>query len=74
MTAVTAKVQLSQKNQFVANTALVFTPDYADPANKAWAEATPALSFTMTVIPSVGDLFTPGGKYTVTFEPTVAAA
>lgn len=63
---VTAKVAL-QNN---LNNTLTFVPDYADGRNEEWASATPALSLTMTVKPEVAELFTVGGYYTLTFEPS----
>lgn len=72
MTAVTAKVSLSQMNRSAdGQVGLVFVPDYADGRNKEWAMYTPAASFQMTVKAEVADHFTLGGAYTVTFEPSV---
>lgn len=72
MSAVTAKVRLSQMNQSAdGQTGLTFVPDYADGRNKEWALYTPAASFQMTVKASVAEHFTLGGAYTVTFEPSV---
>jgi hypothetical protein len=70
MTAVTAKVLVSQKSESEYGTNLSFYADYADGRNKAWAVATPNLSMTMTVLPAVGDLFEQGAHYTLTFTPT----
>lgn len=70
MTAVTAKVALSQMNRSAdGQVGLTFVPDYADGRNKEWAMYTPAASFQMTVKASVAEHFTLGAAYTVTFEP-----
>lgn len=74
MTPVTAKVQLAQKNAYIGGVTLKFMADYADGRNKEWAESTPSLSYEMQVKPSVAELFQVGGKYTVTFEPTIEPA
>lgn len=44
-----------------------FGPNYTDPANKAWAEATPYLDFRMTTAGDAADLFQQGETYTVQF-------
>jgi hypothetical protein len=70
-TAITAKVECQGHTpSFGESTNLVFTPDYADGRNAAWAAATPSLQFQMNVMNSVAALFELGGKYTVTFEPS----
>lgn len=71
MTAVTAKVECTSRSVgYNDSVSLSFSPDYHDGRNKEWAEATPSLSFQMTVKASVAEHFQQGGKYTVTFEPT----
>lgn len=68
--AITAKVSCGNKMTFTPDgsgqATFQFYPDYSDGANKAWASATPTLSFSITV--ADGTLFTVGDKYTVTFE------
>lgn len=71
MATVTAKVQLAQKNAYIGGVTLTFMADYVDGRNKEWAESTPSLTYEMQVKASVAELFQIGGKYTVTFEPTV---
>lgn len=46
---------------------VVLGPDYGDPANKAWAEATPYLEFKLTTAGDAADLFEQGATYTVQF-------
>lgn len=74
MSAVTAKVFLSGKTPSGdGQTALSFTADYADGANKEWAKYTPALSLSMTVLDEVAEHFGEhGAKFTLTFEPNEA--
>lgn len=69
MSEITAKVTCSWKAPGESSTQVYFAPDYADGRNAEWASATPSLSLQMTVKPEVGDLFTTGGKYTLTFTP-----
>lgn len=47
---------------------LMFTPDYRDDRNKAWAAASPNLSVTMTVNGDVADQFETGWNYELTFQ------
>lgn len=46
---------------------VAFGPDYGDPANKAWAAATPHLEIRMTTVGDATDLFELGAAYTVQF-------
>lgn len=70
---ITAKAKLGSKYEtsngdFVLN----FYPDYygdKKEVNKAWATASPSLSFMLTVIPPVAEKFEQGASYTVTFTP-----
>lgn len=72
MTAVTAKVECTgHAVGYADSVSLAFSPDYADGRNADWAEATPHLSLSMTVKASVAKHFERGGKYTLTFEPSV---
>lgn len=64
---ITAKVTCSWKAAGESSTQLYFAPDYTDGRNAEWASATPTLSLQMTVKPEVGELFTTGGRYTLTF-------
>lgn len=67
--AVTAKVLCQTKTLSTGDyTTLVFIPDYQDPANKEWATSTPNLSLNMTVKKAIGDMFSPGQKFTLTFD------
>lgn len=50
---------------------LEFVADYDDGRNKEWAIYTPALNLSMTVRGEVAERFEAGGKYTLTFSPTV---
>jgi hypothetical protein len=70
--AITAKVICAWKAPGESSTQLGFGADYADGRNAEWAAATPTLSLNMTVKPEVADLFTTGGRYTLTFEPEAA--
>ncbi len=66
---ITAKVKCTNKEPAWNDGAtLSFQPDYADGRNKAWAEATPALSLTMTVKGEVAERFEVGDAFTLTFE------
>jgi len=68
---ITAKVKCSNKEPAWGDqTTLTFQPDYQDGRNAAWAEATPALSLTMTVKGAVADKFEQGKPYTLTFTET----
>jgi hypothetical protein len=49
---------------------LQFVPDYEDDRNKEWAKYTPGLSFSMTVLPEIGEKFEVGEKITFYAEPT----
>lgn len=70
MTAVTAKVECTGRSVgYNDSVSLSFMPDYHDGRNAEWAEATPSLSFQMTVKASVAEHFQLNGKYIVTFEP-----
>lgn len=69
---ITAKVKLTKKTSHDdsnkgAAVLLSFDPDYQDGRNKAWAEATPHLSLTMTVQGAVAARFTEGAAYTLQF-------
>lgn len=69
---ITAKVKLNKKTSHDdsnkgAPVLLSFDPDYQDGRNKAWAEATPHLSLTMTVQGKVAAHFTEGAAYTLQF-------
>jgi hypothetical protein len=70
---VTAKIKLAQKLSGVLNDVLTFTVDYADGRNKEWADATPAMTFNMTVKKEVGALFTPGQAFTLQLVEEVPA-
>lgn len=52
----------------LGQTTLFFQADYNDERNKAWAMYTPALAVQMTVLDSVAEQFTQGGRYVLTFE------
>lgn len=67
--AVTAKIVCNLKQTYGDQTTIAFAPDYADGANKQWAQYTPSLDLRMTVKGSVAEQFEPGYKYTLTFEP-----
>jgi hypothetical protein len=72
MTQITAKAQINSLSEGYAGAVnLAFGPDYQDGRNAEWAAATPSLSISMTVQPSVGDLFKLADKWTVIFIPTV---
>ena len=68
---ITAKVrcdQVEKSGEGDARQALVrMVPNYTDPANKAWAAATPYLDFRLTTVGDAADLFEPGANYTVQF-------
>jgi hypothetical protein len=70
---ITAKVKLMTRDQHVAGgqVSLTFVADYQDDRNKAWAEATPALSVSMTVKADVAEEFQQGDAFTLTFEKAV---
>lgn len=68
MRTVSAKLKLQAKQDQGNQAGLTFSPDYEDGRNKEWAEATPALSLSMTVKKSVGDLFKAGQTYTMYLE------
>lgn len=72
---ITAKVVLTRKDPFdpdvpESQVVLQFQPDYADGRNKEWANATPALSLTMTVKAEAAGHFDEGQPYTLQFVPT----
>jgi len=52
------------------NVQLQFVPDYEDGRNKEWASATPALTFSMTVIKDIAEMFEVGEKITFYAEAT----
>lgn len=54
------------------NTQLQFVPDYEDGRNKEWADATPALAFSMTVKKEIAEMFIVGEKITFYAEATQA--
>jgi hypothetical protein len=64
---ITARVFLATKVENGDTVALTFAPDYQDPANKAWANATPALNLSMTVRQDVAEKFTAGKPYELQF-------
>ena len=70
--AVTAKVLCTSKNHLGetddSGASLSFGADYADDRNKAWAEATPSISLSMTVNAQAATHFAAGKAYTLTFE------
>lgn len=73
MSKVTAKVYCSQKTLTSYNphgAMFKFAVNYSDGKNKAWAESTPSLDFTMTV--KTSDMFEVGKEYTVTFDDDVS--
>jgi hypothetical protein len=71
---VTAKIRLQAKNVTgdeidpKRTATLNFAADYMDGRNKQWSAATPALSLAMTVKGDVGDNFSVGDAFTLTFE------
>jgi hypothetical protein len=65
---VSAKLKLQAKQDQGNQVGLTFSPDYEDGRNKEWAEATPALSLSMTVKADVGRLFEAGQSYTMYLE------
>jgi hypothetical protein len=65
---VSAKVKLQAVQDNGVNVGLTFTPDYEEGRNAEWADATPALSLTMTVKAEVGALFEAGKCYTMYLE------
>ena len=67
---ITAKVKCVRKEAFGSGTTLEFQPDYVDGRNKEWAEATPALSLTMTVQSAVAEHYEVGQAWTLQFVPT----
>lgn len=71
---ITAKVKCTRKQPHSENAGspvvLEFQPDYAQGRNAEWAEATPALSLTMTVKADVAKRFEYGQPYTLQFVPT----
>lgn len=70
MTAITAKVSLSQMNYSAdGQVSLTFVADYDDGRNKEWSKYTPSATFQMAVKSSVAEQFPLGTAYTVTFEP-----
>lgn len=70
MTRITAKVKCTSKQDIVDQVALRFEADYADGRNAEWARFTPSLTVSMNVKGDVAEQFEPGGKYTLTFEPS----
>jgi hypothetical protein len=70
--ATTAKVRLDSKTLAGtgkdAQCGLVFHADYADGRNAEWSLYTPVAEFKMTVKAALGERFTLGGSYLVTFE------
>jgi len=67
---VTAKVTVSGKTSVSdGQTVVYFMPDYNDERNKEWAKYTPAMSFNMTVLDSVAELFVSGQPLLMTLEP-----
>ena len=52
------------------NVQLQFVPDYEDGRNKEWASATPVLTFSMTVIKDIAEMFEVGEKITFYAEVT----
>lgn len=69
---ITAKLKLNSKAEHnEGNVGLVFGADYRDDEgnliNQEWAYATPSCSVTMMVNAGVGELFTQGSTYTITF-------
>lgn len=64
---VTAKATLVEKKETLSGVYLMFGANYDNGKNQEWAHATPSLNFTMTVKKSVGDMFTVGKHYTVSF-------
>jgi hypothetical protein len=65
---VSAKLRLQAMQDNGNTVGLTFTPDYQDDRNKEWAEATPALSLTMSVKKDLERLFTAGRSYTMYLE------
>lgn len=73
MADVTAKVRLDRKVwNSDGQVSLLFQPDYQNPANAAWAEATPHLSLSMTVKGDVGEHFQQGESYDLLFRKAQA--
>lgn len=70
MVKVTAKVKCLSKEDAGDQVHLRFEPDYSDGRNAEWAKYTPSLSLSMNVKGDVAERFEPGGKYTLTFEPS----
>jgi hypothetical protein len=71
--SVTAKIECQSKTAQSEGTEqeqvqLTFVADYTDGRNKEWSRYTPALSLSMTVLPSVADRFQVGNAYTLTFD------
>jgi hypothetical protein len=48
---------------------LVFTADYEDPANDAWATETPIVVLSATVTPAIAAQLELGDRYILTLEP-----
>lgn len=67
MANVTAKVRCNSKKIWNSTgAAFEFGVDYADGRNKAWSQATPSLSLSISVNDS--DMFEVGQAYTLTFS------
>lgn len=80
MTAVTARFQVSRVTPFRGadpdawtQGEVEMTPDYADGANKQWAEATPSGVFRFTVKRSIAELFPLGRKLEITISDAPSA-
>lgn len=66
-----AKVRDKTTNNLGDTVAIHMDAAYDDPANKAWAPFTPALSVVINVIPEVAESFELNENYLLTFEKRI---
>lgn len=71
---VSLRTRVQVKNEVIGSNQvqLQFVPDYEDGRNQEWAEFTPALTFSMTVLRNIADMFEVGEKVTFYAEATPA--